>query len=67
MFTRSMFKTGDMHKQGKILARMAALVDDGIIETTETMVLEGLSAATLKKAHQIVETASMIGKLVVKY
>lgn len=41
MFTRSMFKTGDMHKQGKILARMAALVDDGIIETTETMVLEG--------------------------
>jgi len=67
MFTRSMFNTSDMHKQGKVLARIASLVDDGIIQTTETMVLDGLSAVTLKKAHQIVETASMIGKLVVKY
>lgn len=67
MFTRSMFQTSDMHKQGQILSRMASLVEDGIVETTETKVLNGLSAATLKSAHEIIETASMVGKLVVKY
>jgi NADPH2:quinone reductase len=67
MFTRSLFQTDDILKQGYILARMASLVDDGIIETTETRVLNGLSAETLKEAHTIIETASMVGKLVVKY
>lgn len=67
MFTRSMFQTSDMRKQGQILARVAALVDDGIIQTTETRVLHGLSAETLKEAHKIVETGAMIGKLVIKY
>lgn len=67
MFTRSLFQTSDMYRQGQILARMAALVDDGIVRTTETEVLNGLSAETLKEAHRIIETGSMIGKLVVKY
>ena len=67
MFTRSMFQTPDMRKQGQILTRVAALVDDGIVKTTETKVLSGLSADTLKEAHKIVETGSMIGKLVIKY
>jgi NADPH2:quinone reductase len=67
MFTRSMFGTEDMAQQGKILARMASLVDDGIVQTTETKVLNGLSAQTLKEAHRIIETGAMIGKLVVKF
>ncbi len=67
MFTRSMFGTKDMARQGRILARMARLVDDGIIRTTETRTLNGLSADTLKEAHGIIETGSMIGKLVVAY
>jgi len=67
MFTRSMFGTEDMAQQGKILARVAALVDDGIVQTTETQVLHGFSTDTLKEAHKIVETGAMIGKLVVKY
>ncbi len=67
MFTRSLFQTADMYKQGQILARMASLVDDGIIKTTQTKVLNGLSAATLKEAHAIIEKATMIGKLVVKF
>jgi NADPH2:quinone reductase len=67
MFTRSMFQTSDMSKQGQILSRMAALVDDGIVQTTETKVLHGLSAQTLKEAHTIIETGAMIGKLVVKF
>jgi NADPH2:quinone reductase len=67
MFTRSLFQTSDMHKQGQILARMASLVDDGTVRTTETKVLNGLTAETLKEAHTIIEKAAMIGKLVVKF
>ncbi len=67
MFTRSLFGTADMVRQGQILARVARLVDDGIIRTTETKTLRGLSAGTLKEAHGIIETGRMIGKLVVAY
>lgn len=67
MFTRSLFGTTDMAQQGKILARMARLVDDGIITTTETMTLQGLTADTLKEAHKIIETGAMIGKMVIAY
>ena len=67
MFTRSMFGTEDMARQGQILARMANLVDDGVVRTTETKTLHGLSANTLKEAHRIIETGSMIGKLVVEF
>ncbi|PSL17827.1 zinc-binding alcohol dehydrogenase family protein [Shimia abyssi] len=67
MFTRSLFGTPDMAKQGQILNRMARLVDDGVISTTETRVLHGLSAQTLKNAHEIIETGAMVGKLVVDY
>ncbi|MDA4846641.1 zinc-binding alcohol dehydrogenase family protein [Hoeflea poritis] len=67
MFTRSLFATADMDRQGNILARMARLVDDGLVMTTETEKLEGLSAKTLKTAHRMIETGSMIGKLVIAY
>lgn len=67
MFTRSLFGTPDMDRQGQILSRMARLVEDGVISTLETRVLNGLSAATLKEAHRIIEKGATIGKLVVKY
>lgn len=67
MFTRSLFQTSDMHRQGQILARMASLVDDRVIKTTETTVLNGLSADTLKQAHATIEQAKTIGKIVVRY
>ncbi len=67
MFTRSLFQTADMYKQGQILARIASLVDDGTVKTTETTVLSGLSAETLKEAHAIIEKAATIGKIVVKF
>ena len=67
MFTRSLFGTPDMYKQGQILAHMARMVDDGTIATTETKVLHGLTSDTFKEAHQIIEGAAMIGKLVIKY
>ncbi len=67
MFTRSLFGTPDMARQGQILARMARLVDDGIVSTTETTTLNGLSADTLKEAHALIERGTMIGKLVVAF
>ena len=67
MFTRSLFGTPDMARQGQILARMARMVDDGIITTTDTKQLNGLSVDTLKEAHRIIETGAMVGKLVVAY
>jgi len=67
MFTRSMFATSDMDRQGKILARMGLLVEDNAVVTTETEMLNGLNADTLKNAHRIIETGTMIGKLVIAY
>ncbi|MCG7519056.1 zinc-binding alcohol dehydrogenase family protein [Ruegeria sp. Ofav3-42] len=67
MFTRSLYGTADLARQGQILSRVARLVDDGAIRTTEQKMLHGLSATTLKEAHAIIETGRMIGKLVVAY
>jgi zinc-binding alcohol dehydrogenase family protein len=67
MFTRARYRTPDMARQGQILSRMARLVDDGVVVTTETKILDGLSAATLKEAHRLIETGATIGKIVVTY
>ena len=57
----------DMARQGQMLARVARLVDDGLVTTTETRVLSGLSVNTTKEAHRLIETRATIGKIVVKY
>ncbi|SHK24555.1 zinc-binding alcohol dehydrogenase family protein [Shimia gijangensis] len=67
MFTRTLFGTADIANQGHILDRVARLVEDGTIQTTQTRVLTGLSAETLKTAHEIIESGTMIGKLVVDF
>lgn len=67
MFTRSLFQTPDIARQGAILSGLSRLVDDGILTTTETRTLSGLTADTLKNAHSIIETGQMIGKRVVRY
>lgn len=65
MFTRSMFETDDMIEQKHVLARVAALVDAGRIRTTATETIEDFSAAGLRRAHELVESGRMIGKVVV--
>ena len=67
MFTRAMFQTADMAEQNKILTRMSELVDAGTLRTTHKQTLNGFSAETLKEAHRRIETATLIGKLVVEY
>ena len=64
MFTRPMFATADMAEQGRLLNEVARLVDAGTLRTTMTQHLSPISAATLKQAHEAIETSRTIGKLV---
>jgi zinc-binding alcohol dehydrogenase family protein len=65
MFTRAMYRTADMAEQGRILERIAALIDAGDLKLTLAETLSPISAATLIEAHRKLESGTMIGKLVV--
>jgi zinc-binding alcohol dehydrogenase family protein len=66
MFTRSLFQTADMSHQHEILNEVADLLDAGTIQSTATEVLGKIDAATLKRAHAILETNKAKGKLVLE-
>jgi zinc-binding alcohol dehydrogenase family protein len=65
MFTRSLFGTPDIAEQGRLLARVAALVDAGRLRTTLSQQLSPICAATLREAHALLESGRMRGKLVI--
>ncbi len=64
MFARPLYQTADMERQHQLLNEVAGLVEVGAIRTTLTEVLGTINAANLKKAHALVETNRMKGKLV---
>lgn len=64
MFTRSMYKTTDKHKQHELLNSIADLVDSGKIKTTLNEIYGQISAENIMKAHKQLETGSSIGKIV---
>lgn len=64
MFTRSMFATTDMARQGALLAEVAQLADAGRIRSTLTEEFGPVNAANLRRAHARVESGKMIGKAV---
>lgn len=64
MFTRPMFGTADIAQQGRLLARVAALVDEGRLRSTVSEQLSPINAANLRRAHELVESGRMRGKLV---
>jgi len=64
MFTRPLFGTADIAEQGRLLARIAALVDEGKLRTTVSEHLSPINAAQLKRAHALIESGRMRGKLV---
>ncbi len=66
MFTRPMFETPDMARQGEILDRVADLVDEGKLRTTMRELLGLIDAKTLRAAHERLETGQTIGKLVLE-
>ncbi|MDW2982899.1 MAG: zinc-binding alcohol dehydrogenase family protein [Rhodanobacter sp.] len=64
MFARSRFHTRDMAEQGRILARIADLIDAGELRGTRTATLAPINAANLREAHLRLESGHTIGKLV---
>ncbi|MEM9209842.1 MAG: zinc-binding alcohol dehydrogenase family protein [Pseudomonadota bacterium] len=66
MYTRSLFQTDDIYRQGKILNEVAALVDAGKIVSTATETLGTITAENLIKAHKLIESGSTKGKLVLQ-
>ncbi|MCC4297568.1 zinc-binding alcohol dehydrogenase family protein [Aurantimonas coralicida] len=66
MFTRSMFETADMNEQGKLLDKVAELIDTGKIRTTLGEVMTPINAETLKEAHRKSEAGRVKGKIVLE-
>jgi zinc-binding alcohol dehydrogenase family protein len=64
MFTRSLFDTPDILEQHKLLNEVARLVDEGVLCSTVTEVLGPIDAATLRRAHALIESGKSRGKLV---
>lgn len=63
MFTRSMFRTPDMARQGEILNEISALVDAGVLKTTLWVDLGNINAKNVLQAHQLIGSGRMIGKV----
>ena len=66
MFTRSRFQTPDMIEQHKLLNQAADWLDSGKLKGTLKETLSPINAANLRKAHEKLESGTMIGKLVLK-
>lgn len=64
MFTRSLFSTPDMSKQGELLNEISSLIDQGKIKSTLAEVLGPIDAKHLTLAHRQIETGSTKGKIV---
>lgn len=64
MFTRPLFQTADMAEQGKLLDRVARLVESGQLRSTMTEARSPINAAQLKAAHALLESGKARGKLV---
>ncbi|RKT60935.1 zinc-binding alcohol dehydrogenase family protein [Azonexus fungiphilus] len=64
MFTRPLFATADLARQGELLAELARLVDDGRVRTTLAANLGRIDAANLRRAHALIESGKARGKLV---
>ncbi|UWQ52276.1 zinc-binding alcohol dehydrogenase family protein (plasmid) [Leisingera caerulea] len=66
MFTRPVFATADIARQGAILDEVAGLVDAGRIKTTATEAFGAINAANITRAHALLESGKARGKIVLK-
>jgi zinc-binding alcohol dehydrogenase family protein len=64
MFTRSMFETADMIEQHRLLTDVARLVDQKVLVTTVGESFGRINADNVARAHAMLESGSMIGKIV---
>ncbi|MBE7374933.1 zinc-binding alcohol dehydrogenase family protein [Pseudomonas lopnurensis] len=66
MFTRSLFETPDMIAQHRLLQRVSALVDEGVLRTTLGEHFGTINAANLRRAHALLESGKAKGKIVLE-
>lgn len=66
MFTRSLFQTADIAEQGKLLAEVSKLVDEGTVRTTLAENFGTINAANLRRAHALIESNRAKGKIVLE-
>ncbi|RYY72781.1 MAG: zinc-binding alcohol dehydrogenase family protein, partial [Comamonadaceae bacterium] len=64
MFTRPLFTTPDIGRQGELLAEVARLVDAGRLRTTVNADYGPITAANLRRAHAFIESGRSQGKVV---
>lgn len=67
MFTKAMFTTPDIASQRDILNKVADLLDEGVLTGTLTEDAGPISAEALAQAHVRQQSASMIGKLALRF
>lgn len=53
--------------QGAALAQLATLLDEGVLKSTLTEIVQGLDVATIKAAHDKVGAGRVMGKLAIQY
>ncbi|WP_353990135.1 zinc-binding alcohol dehydrogenase family protein [Pediococcus argentinicus] len=66
MFTKTKYQV-DVQSQGMILAEVSKLLDQKLIKSTTTKIIDGFSVDSFEKAYQLVRSNRMIGKAVIKY
>lgn len=64
MFTHSMLQSDNMSSQGKLLNKVAQLIDQGKIKTTIGLDLGVISESHLELAHKQLQSGKTIGKIV---
>lgn len=63
MFTRPLFKTRDMVKQGELLEELKLLIESGAIRSTAKKSLGSLSVETIAEGHRVIAQGQTVGKL----
>lgn len=66
MFTRSLFNTTDMIAQHRLLSEVAELIDAGVIRTTLREHFRRINAENVKRAHALIESGKVKGKIVLE-
>lgn len=65
MYSKSYYHTQDMISQHNILNKISTMLDLGELQSTLTKSLSPLTSRNLRKAHELVESGHMIGKVTV--
>jgi NADPH2:quinone reductase len=64
MFARARYRTPDQDEQGRILERVAKLIDASELRSTRNANLGAITAENLREAHRRLESGGSIGKQV---